>query len=221
MSADALDRLTYWPASKFMSYARSKAISTFGMIDKGLLTLAAIGWGSFAYSIVSSRSDAQAVQAEIARLHQEVKVVSAERDRFVQERDQTIQTSGDLQYLHNKIAAATLELQRLDTMRARVSEAIDQAHPKLVTLAAQYRGNNESTTASSSASAPLSKQQIRAAQEALVDLGYGNLEADGVFGSGTSKAVEAFERAKGLPVTGNLGPATLQALRTHVASLAQ
>jgi murein L,D-transpeptidase YcbB/YkuD len=200
-----------------MSYTRSKAISPFGMIDRGLLTLAATGWGLFAYSVVSSGSDEQAVQNEIARLHQEVKVVSAERDKFVQE----IQKSGDLQYLQNKVAAATQELQRLDTMRAQVSEAIDQAHPKLVTLAAQSRANNESTTVSSAASAPLLKQQIRAAQEALVDLGYRNLEADGVFGSGTSKAVEAFERAKGLPVTGKLGPATLQALRTHVASLAQ
>jgi murein L,D-transpeptidase YcbB/YkuD len=204
-----------------MSYTRSKAISPFGMIDRGLLTLAATGWGLFAYSVVSSGSDEQAVQNEIARLHQEVKVVSAERDKFVQERDQTIQKSGDLQYLQNKVAAATQELQRLDTMRAQVSEAIDQAHPKLVTLAAQSRANNESTTVSSAASAPLLKQQIRAAQEALVNLGYRNLEADGVFGSGTSKAVEAFERAKGLPVTGKLGPATLQALRTHVASLAQ
>jgi len=204
-----------------MNYASSKATSPFGMIDKGLLTLAAVGWGLFAFSVISSGSDEQTAQDEIARLHQEVKVVSVERDKFAQERDQTIQASGDLQHLQNKIAAATQELQRLDTMRARVSEAIDQAHPKLVTLAAQSRPNNEGKTLSSAASAPLSKQQIRAAQEALVDLGYGSLEADGVFGSGTSKAVEAFERAQGLPVTGKLGPATLQALRTHGASFAQ
>lgn len=204
-----------------MNYATSKAISPFGMIDKGPLTLVAIGWGLFAFSVVSSGSDKQAVQGEIAHLHREVKVVSAERDKFVQERDQTIQASGDLQYLQNKIAAATQEIQHLDMMRARVSEAIDQAHPKLVTLAAQSGVNNEGMAASSAASASLSKQQIRGAQEALVDLGYGNLEADGVFGSNTSKAVEAFERAKGLPVTGKLGPATLQALRTHVASFAQ
>jgi peptidoglycan hydrolase-like protein with peptidoglycan-binding domain len=42
-----------------------------------------------------------------------------------------------------------------------------------------------------------------------------------VFGPSTSKAVEAFERAKGLPVTGKLGHATVEALRTHVASVVQ
>jgi len=42
---------------------------------------------------------------------------------------------------------------------------------------------------------PVSKEQIRAAQEALTDFGYGNLEADGLFGPSTSKAIEAFEQA--------------------------
>ena len=64
----------------------------------------------------------------------------------------------------------------------------------------------------------VSKEQIRAAQEALTDFGYGNLEADGLFGPSTSKAIEAFEQVKGLPITGKLGPATLQALRNHTAS---
>jgi murein L,D-transpeptidase YcbB/YkuD len=204
-----------------MSYVRSKVASPFGMIDKGLLAVAAAGWGLIAYSAVSSGSDEQAVQDEIAWLHQEVQVVAAERNKLAQERDLTIQASGNLQHLQRQTAAVRQELQRLETMRERVSEAIDQAHPKLVTLAARSGAGNEGTTVSSAAPASLSKHQIRAAQEVLIDLGHGSLEADGVFGPGTSKAVEAFQRARGLPVTGKFGTATLQALRTHVASLSQ
>ena len=204
-----------------MSYATGTVASTLSLIDKGLLAVAAVGWGLVAHSGVLSGSDEQALQDELARLHQEVQVVTLERDKFAQERDRTIQTSGDLQHLQNQIAAAQEELQRLDRMRAQISQAIDQTHPKLVTLAIRHGAGNEGTTVSPEESAPLSKQQIRAAQEALIDLGHGNLEADGVFGPGTSKAVEAFQRARGLPVTGKLGAATLQALRTHVASLSE
>jgi murein L,D-transpeptidase YcbB/YkuD len=204
-----------------MSYVRSKVASPFGMIDKGLLAVAAAGWGLIAYSAVSSGSDEQAVQDEIAWLHQEVQVVAAERNKLAQERDLTIQASGNLQHLQRQTAAVRQELQRLETMRERVSEAIDQAHPKLVTLAARSGAGNEGTTVSSAAPASLSKRQIRAAQEALIDLGHGSLEADGVFGPCTSKAVEALQRARGLPVTGKFGTATLQGLRTHVASLSQ
>jgi septal ring factor EnvC (AmiA/AmiB activator) len=191
------------------------------MIDKGLLAAAAVGWGLFAYTAVSSGSKEQAVQDEITRLHQEVQVFAAERDKFAQERDRTAQASGDLQHLQGQIAAAKEELQRLDTIRAQISQAIDQAHPQLVTLAARSGAGNEGTSVSSAAPTSLSKHQIRAAQEALIDLGHASFEADGVFGPGTSKAVEAFERARGLPVTGKLGTATLQALRAHVASLSQ
>ena len=204
-----------------MSTARRTVASPFGMIDKGLLAVAAVGWGLFAYLAVSSGSNKHAVQAEIARLHQEVQVLAAERNKLAQERDWVIQASGDLQHLQGQTAAVRQELQRLETMRERVSEAIDQAHPKLVTLAARPGAGNEGTTVSSAAPAPLSKHQIRAAQEALIDLGHASFEADGVFGPSTSKAVEAFERARGLPVTGKLGAATLQALRTHVASLSE
>jgi murein L,D-transpeptidase YcbB/YkuD len=204
-----------------MSNAKSAKSSKLGVADKGLLSVAAIGWGLFAYSAVSSGFGQQAVQDDIARLRQETVAITAERDKLVQERDLMIRASGDHQHIQKQIAAAIQELQRLETMRARVSEAIDRTHPQLVALASRSGTSTESPTASSTASTPLSKQQIRAAQEALTDLGYGHLEADGVFGPGTSKAVEAFERARGLPVTGKLGTATLHALRTPVASAAQ
>jgi murein L,D-transpeptidase YcbB/YkuD len=217
----ALDPFSYQYVSQPMSYTISEAAPRFDMISKGLLAVAAIGWSLFAYSAIGSGPDEQAVQDEIVGLRQKVTSANAERDKAIRERDQTIQTSGELKHLQKEIASATQELKRFEVMRARVSQAIDKTHPQLVTLASRSGTAIETATASSTLSAPLSKQQIRAAQEALVDLGYGKLDADGVFGPGTGKAVEAFERAKGLPLTGKLGPATLQALRTQVASVVQ
>ncbi|MFC1458358.1 peptidoglycan-binding domain-containing protein [Microvirga arabica] len=63
-------------------------------------------------------------------------------------------------------------------------------------------------------SASLSKEEIREAQEALTRLGYGQLEADGVFGPGTRRSVEAFQLAQGLSVTGRLDADTLRVLRS-------
>ncbi|MFC1455635.1 peptidoglycan-binding protein [Microvirga arabica] len=221
----------------FMSSTKSKAMLQMTAVSKGLVAIAAVGWGLFAYSAISLGSVKQAAQDEIARLRLEVETGAAARNKLAQDRAALTQASGNLQQLRKQIATATQELQRLDTMRARVSEAIDRAHSQRVASAAPSADKgesppsaapaappvtgNETIPSASPAAGPLSKQQIRAAQEALTGLGYGALKADGVLGPGTSRAVEAFERAKGLPVTGQLGAATLQALKTHLASAVQ
>ena len=197
-----------------MTYASAER-SQIDFVSKGILAVAAVGWGLFAFSVLSSGSDEQ---AEIAHLRQQVETMTAERTKLVQQQEQIIQASGDLEHLRKAVAAATQEIQRLDAMRAQISTAIDQIHPQLVAAAARPRAVSDRMITGSIAPTPVSKEQIRAAQEALTDFGYGNLEADGLFGPSTSKAIEAFERAKGLPVTGKLGPATLQALRNHTAS---
>ncbi len=55
-------------------------------------------------------------------------------------------------------------------------------------------------------------------QEALVALGYGIGEIDGVIGSRTRKAIRSFESAQGLPVTGKPSPKLLEALRSEAQS---
>jgi peptidoglycan hydrolase-like protein with peptidoglycan-binding domain len=57
-----------------------------------------------------------------------------------------------------------------------------------------------------------SPQQVRAAQQALIGLGYGPLQADGVIGPGTRTALKAFEQSRGLAVTGELTADTVEAL---------
>jgi murein L,D-transpeptidase YcbB/YkuD len=204
-----------------MSYATTYAGQRLDIVKIGLMAAACVGWGLFAYSVLFSGSEEQAIQAEIAHFHQQLQTVTAERDQLAQERDQKIQAGQDLQNVDKQIEAAVQELQQLDALRASVSQAIEQGRIQLTRSSGQVVGKEESPTVSVTSALPLSKQQVRAAQEALTDFGYGRLEADGSFGPSTRKAIEAFERAKGLPVTGRLGAATLQALRVHAASAAQ
>jgi hypothetical protein len=204
-----------------MSYATTNAGQRLDRVKAGLVAAAAVGWGLFAYSTLSSGSEKQAVQTEILQLHQQIEDVTAERDQLSQERDRQIQASQDLQNVQKQIEAAVQELQQLDALRASVSQAIEQGRLQLTRSSGQAMAKEESPTVTVTSAIALPKQQIRAAQEALTDFGYGRIEADGQLGPSTRKAIEAFEHAKGLPVTGRLGAATLQALRDHAASAAQ
>ena len=53
---------------------------------------------------------------------------------------------------------------------------------------------------------------VRAVQQALNDRGYNAGAADGQWGATTQEAVRRFQRASGLPETGELAPSTLSAL---------
>lgn len=55
---------------------------------------------------------------------------------------------------------------------------------------------------------------VRAAQRALVKLGF-VLEADGVAGAATRRAIERYERERGLPVKGELTPKILHRLKVE------
>lgn len=62
------------------------------------------------------------------------------------------------------------------------------------------------------AAGPLPSLEVRAAQMYLGFLGYDPRGVDGWFGSGTQRAVQQFQLAQGLAVTGRLDSATLTAL---------
>jgi peptidoglycan hydrolase-like protein with peptidoglycan-binding domain len=53
---------------------------------------------------------------------------------------------------------------------------------------------------------------VRAVQARLGTLGFYNGPVDGVWGQGTQSAIEGFQRARGLPPDGQLGPATATAM---------
>lgn len=56
-------------------------------------------------------------------------------------------------------------------------------------------------------------EEIRRIQRRLVELGFGPLDLDGIFGPATDAAVRRFQAARGLDVDGIVGPRTREALR--------
>jgi len=68
------------------------------------------------------------------------------------------------------------------------------------------------STAPASTASGHNTSTVRAAQQALNDRGYDAGPADGQWGATTQDAVKRFQRASGLPETGELGPSTLSAL---------
>jgi hypothetical protein len=204
-----------------MGYVKNQVRLQLGAAGKGLLAATAIGWGLFVYSVLSTGSEEHSIQSENRQLRQEIETVTAERDQLAKANDQKTLAGQDLNTMLVRIEAATEELQQLDSLRASVSQAVEHTRLQFTGPSDQPVAMTESPTVSATSAVRLSKQEIRAAQEALVDFGYGKLKADGALGPSTRKAVEAFERAKGLSVTGKLGAATLHALRTHTASVTQ
>ena len=61
---------------------------------------------------------------------------------------------------------------------------------------------------------------MRALQQKLKDLGFDPNGVDGSFGSGTDKAVRAFQQANGLGVDGKVGPGTQAALQAAAGATA-
>jgi hypothetical protein len=86
-----------------------------------------------------------------------------------------------------------------------------QAEPvKRDQIAALLKGGGEDASSEPS-------PRVAAAQRALVKVGY-VLRSDGVMGATTRNAIEKFERERGLPVTGELGPRTLRELSAQSGS---
>ncbi len=59
----------------------------------------------------------------------------------------------------------------------------------------------------------LSREEVRRAQELLAQQGYDPGPIDGLYGPRTKAAVEQFEQARGLPVTGTVSTGLLERLR--------
>ena len=77
-------------------------------------------------------------------------------------------------------------------------------------------GKGPTTAATSSTTrvypSPYDASTVRAAQQALNDRGYNAGPVDGQWGASTMDAVRRFQQGSGLPVTGELGRSTLNAL---------
>jgi murein L,D-transpeptidase YcbB/YkuD len=153
-------------------------------------------------------------------LSEAAKAAGADRDALAAELAQFQEEHQNLQHLQKKIAATTQELQHLEYLRGRVSGEIDAMRLQPSKDPAQAAGPEETASPQGSpahpaeASNPLLKEEISKAQQALTELGFGPLKADGVFGPGTRRSIEAFQQRQGLPITGQLDAETIRVLRT-------
>jgi hypothetical protein len=181
-------------------------LSHFVILALGLGTIS--GWTTFFISSRSSAVTERELRGQVSSLHQIQMDLLLEHDRLKA-------AAGDLEPLRSQVEALRQEADLL-------TQARDLARAELVTAATGMRDlvsqlnqarSNVSTTGSVNRG-PITSEQLvtRTAQKALTRLGYGPLKADGVAGPGTRRAVEAFQRANTLPITGELDAPTLQRL---------
>jgi peptidoglycan hydrolase-like protein with peptidoglycan-binding domain len=78
----------------------------------------------------------------------------------------------------------------------------------------------EAPTSSTAAAQPLDRPVVREIQARLRRQGFYSGGTDGVWGPGTQQALERFQRARGLQVTGDANPMTLSALGLDPNNLA-
>jgi len=188
------------------------------MMNRLMIGIAVAGWALYGFTVLMPRSSDTDAQAEIARLLRAAESAGAERDALAAELEQLKERNRDLQHVQNRIAAATQELKHLEYLRSRISGEIDVMQPQPTKASPRALSPPENPGPADMAGAAPSKEEIGFAQQALTALGFGPLKADGVFGPGTRRSIEAFQQAHGLPVTGKLELATLRALQSRYAA---
>jgi peptidoglycan hydrolase-like protein with peptidoglycan-binding domain len=115
--------------------------------------------------------------------------------------------------LHEQLVAARSDVERLKLTYSETETSLATAQEQLASLQKIHAPPALDSAPALRGIIPLpTKQDVLAAQEALTQLGFGDLEADGVVGPTTRQAVEEFQRVVGLPVTGELHAQTLQSL---------
>jgi len=74
-------------------------------------------------------------------------------------------------------------------------------------------------TAAAMSTEPLNRNAVRNIQQRLRALNYYNGPVDGDWGAGTQSAIERFQQGRGLQATGQINPATAQALGLDASTL--
>ncbi len=187
-----------------MSLKQRGSFPLSNRIIGSVLAVAGIaGWGAYAHSSLSRAVLQEQLRAQAAALEDYQTQFTAER----QKAEESAKAVGNLR---NALSAAQQEMQRLKSetdselakLRDQVAAAAQPGLSQVGGLAPEILGIKPRPT----------KQDVMAAQEALTQLRFGALKADGELGPSTREAIEAFQRAAGLQVTGELQAQTLLAL---------
>jgi hypothetical protein len=135
--------------------------------------------------------------------------VSVVDDACARERDCDLAFRRSLRGSRARRAAAALRRRR--TLRSRCSALVAMAGLFVVSAGAVAAGG--AATGGAVAGTGLSKDTIAEVQRTL------GIEADGIIGPATRRAIRRFQRARGLKPDGRLGPQTLKALAIDPAGV--
>ncbi len=183
-----------------------KAAPANRLMVAGVAIVAVAGWGAYGYSALSS------AQLE----HQLIGQAAALQDyqaQFLSQRRRAEESAQEITKLHDQLVSARSDIERLTLKHKETETSLATAQEQLAALQKIHAPPALDSAPALRGITPLpTKQDVLAAQEALTQLGFGELEADGVVGPTTRQAIEEFQRVVGLPVTGELYAQTLQSL---------
>lgn len=185
-----------------------------------VLALAAFGgWSALAYSVLSSAELEKQLRGQVASLQEYQVRYLSERKQHLQEQRKAEEAAAELAQLREQFSATRVKLERLSESHGEIEAELTRARAQLQTVRNSRHAQGETVEAISVHITPrLTKRDVAAAQKVLAELGYASLEADGIVGPATRQAIEDYQRATGLPVTGELHAETLQAL-LHAAKV--
>jgi murein L,D-transpeptidase YcbB/YkuD len=172
----------------------------------GIALAAVAGWGAYAYSSLSSARIEQQRSGQLAALQDY-------QAQFLSQRKRAEDGERTVGVLQEQLASAQREIALLTTKHSETEASLATARDQLASLQGlRARPALENAPALQGITPLPTKQDVLAAQEALTQLGFGDLKADGVIGPTTRQAIEEFQRVAGLTVTGELHAQTLQSL---------
>jgi TolA-binding protein len=172
----------------------------------GIAIAAVAGWGAYAYSALSSAQLKQQLNGQSAALQDY-------QAQFLSQRRRAEEGAREITTLHEQLASARSEIERLTTRHKEAEAGLAMAQDQLASLQKLHAPPALGSAPALRGITPTpTMQDVLAAQEALTQLGFGSLEADGVMGPTTRQAIEEFQRVAGLTVTGELHGLTLQAI---------
>jgi hypothetical protein len=172
----------------------------------GIAAAAVAGWGAYGYSALSSAQLEQQLSGQAAALQDY-------QAQFLSHRRRAEDGAREITKLHEQLVAARSDVERLKLTHRETETSLATAQEQLASLQKIHAPPALDSAPALRGITPLpTKQDVLAAQEALTQLGFGDLEADGVVGPTTRQAIEEFQRVVGLPVTGELHAQTLQSL---------
>ncbi|MBM1174746.1 peptidoglycan-binding domain-containing protein [Microvirga arabica] len=183
-----------------------KGTSANRLMLAGIAVAAVAGWGAYAYSALSSMQLKQQLNGQTAALQDY-------QAQFLSQRRRAEEGARGITRLNEQLASARSEIERLTARHKEAEAGLATAQEQLASLQKLHAPPALASAPALRGITPRpTKQDILVAQEALTQLGFGDLEVDGVMGPTTKQAIEEYQRVVGLTVTGELHGLTLQSL---------